>query len=113
MLPVARRAAVAYTPPRLAYHWSSGGLLRTEGGQRLLKKRTWPIGAYALHNVPAVRSMSFARGVLRIFPRLATKFAMIGTAAGGATIAGMAYLQNQASRMGDTLDLNHMCADFS
>lgn len=99
VLPVARRAVAVYTPQRLAYHWTSGGLLRTDGAQRLMKKRTWPLGAYALHNLPAVRSMSFVRGALRVFPRLATKFAMIGTAAGGATIAGIAYLQNQATRM--------------
>ncbi|KAF2104808.1 hypothetical protein NA57DRAFT_29460 [Rhizodiscina lignyota] len=98
--PAAHRFAAIYTPQRLAHHWSTGGLLRTDGGQRFLKTRKWPLGAYFVHNVPAVRSISFLRGAFRIFPKLFTKFAMVGTAAGGATIAGLAYVQNQASQAG-------------
>jgi uncharacterized membrane protein YebE (DUF533 family) len=50
---------------------------------------------YALHNVPATRSISFARAI----PKLATKFATAGAAAGGAVIAGVSYVQYQAGRM--------------
>jgi GTP-binding protein EngB required for normal cell division len=51
---------------------------------------------YALHNVPAARSISFARAI----PKLATKFATAGAAAGGAVIAGVSYVQYQAGQAG-------------
>lgn len=57
--------------------------------------RPWPLRHYALHNVPAARSISFARAI----PKLATKFATAGAAAGGAVIAGASYIQYQAGRM--------------
>src|ERR1700761_1183616 len=44
-------------------------------------------------NVPAARPISFARAL----PKLVSKFATLGAAAGGATIAGMVYIQNQAT----------------
>jgi GTP-binding protein EngB required for normal cell division len=44
-------------------------------------------------NVPAVRPISF----VRVLPKLFSKFATLGAAAGGATIAGMIYIQNQAT----------------
>lgn len=72
----------------------AGGLLRNEAGLRLIKRRPWPLGSYALHNVPATRSISFAR----VIPKLVTKFATAGAAAGGAVIAGVSYIQYQAGR---------------
>jgi hypothetical protein len=72
----------------------AGGLLRNEAGLRLIKRRPWPLGSYALHNVPATRSISFAR----IIPKLVGKFATAGAAAGGAVIAGVSYIQYQAGR---------------
>ncbi|KAJ9660705.1 mitochondrial dynamin GTPase Msp1 [Coniosporium apollinis] len=97
LAPVARRATLTF-PRRLAHHSSSaaGGLLRSEAGQRLLKRRPWPLGAYALHNVPAVRTISF----VRVLPKLVTKFATLGAMAGGAMIAGLSYLQYQAGQAG-------------
>jgi hypothetical protein len=72
----------------------AGGLLRNEAGLRLIKRRPWPLGSYALHNLPATRSISFAR----VIPKLVTKFATAGAAAGGAVIAGVSYIQYQAGR---------------
>jgi hypothetical protein len=72
----------------------AGGLLRNEAGLRLVKRRPWPLGSYALHNVPATRSISFAR----IIPKLVGKFATVGAATGGAVIAGVSYIQYQAGR---------------
>lgn len=72
----------------------AGGLLRNEAGLRLVKRRPWPLGTYALHNLPATRSISFAR----VIPKLVTKLATVGAAAGGAVIAGVSYIQFQAGR---------------
>jgi hypothetical protein len=72
----------------------TGGLLRADGGAAL-RGRAWPIGSNGIHNnVPAVRSISFAR----MLPKLALKLVRIPAMFGGATIAGVAYLQYQATR---------------
>ena len=52
------------------------------------------MGSFAVHNVPAVRSISF----VRIIPNLFMKFARIPAMFGGAMIAGLAYMQYQATR---------------
>jgi hypothetical protein len=57
----------------------------------------WPLGANAIHNVPAVRSYSFAR----VLPKLALKMARIPAMFGGAMIAGLAYIQYQAAQAGN------------
>lgn len=72
----------------------TGGLLRADGGAAL-RGRAWPVGANAIHNVPAVRSISFAR----MLPKLALKLVRVPAMFGGATIAGLAYFQYQATRM--------------
>lgn len=59
-----------------------------------LRGRSWPVGSNAIHHVPAVRSISFAR----ILPRLALKLARLPAMFGGAMIAGVAYIQYQAAR---------------
>ncbi|KAK7192048.1 hypothetical protein DPSP01_003914 [Paraphaeosphaeria sporulosa] len=74
----------------------TGGLLRNGAGARLAQRRAWPLGSYALHNLPATRSISFAR----VIPKLVTKFATAGAAAGGAVIAGVSYIQYQAGQAG-------------
>lgn len=72
----------------------TGGLLRVDNVA--IRGRAWPIGASSIHNnVLVVRNISFAR----ILPRLAIKLARIPAMFGGAMIAGMAYLQYQATRM--------------
>jgi hypothetical protein len=71
----------------------TGGLLRSEGGAAL-RGRAWPVGANAIHNVPAVRTISFAR----ILPKLALKMVRIPAMFGGAMVAGFAYIQYQAAR---------------
>lgn len=71
----------------------TGGLLRSEGGAAL-RGRAWPVGANAIHNVPAVRTISFAR----ILPKLALKMVRIPAMFGGAMVAGFAYIQYQATR---------------
>ena len=55
------------------------------------------MGANAMHNVPAVRSYSFAR----VLPKLALKMARIPAMFGGAMIAGLAYIQYQAAQAGN------------
>ncbi|KAF1924161.1 uncharacterized protein M421DRAFT_103949 [Didymella exigua CBS 183.55] len=93
---LARRAAL-HTPRRYTTHsLPAGGLLRNEAGLRLIKRRPWPLGSYALHNLPAMRSISFAR----VVPKLVTKLATAGAAAGGAVIAGVSYIQYQAGQAG-------------
>lgn len=75
---------------------SAGGLLRSRmlPPSRQHRRRAWPFGAYSLHNVPAVRTISFAR----ILPKLALKLVRIPAMFGAATIGGLAYLQYQATR---------------
>jgi GTP-binding protein EngB required for normal cell division len=60
----------------------------------LLKQ--YPPRFNALHLVPAARPISF----VRVLPKLFSKFATLGAAAGGATIAGLVYIQNQATAAG-------------
>lgn len=72
----------------------TGGILRNEGNPAVLRRRQWPLGSYAIHNVPAVRSISFGR----ILPKLAVKLARIPAMFGGALLAGLAYVQYQAAR---------------
>lgn len=91
---LARRTPV-HTPRLYTTHaLPAGGLLRNEAGLRLIKRRPWPLGSYALHNVPATRSISFAR----VIPKLVGKFATAGAVTGGAVIAGVSYIQYQAGR---------------
>ena len=52
------------------------------------------MGAYAIHNLPAVRAISFARAL----PKLATKLLRVPAMFGASMIAGLAYLQYQATR---------------
>jgi replication fork clamp-binding protein CrfC len=61
------------------------------------RRRLWPLGANAIHNIPAVRSYSFAR----VLPKLALKMARIPAMFGGAMIAGLAYIQYQAAQAGN------------
>ncbi|KAK8241836.1 P-loop containing nucleoside triphosphate hydrolase protein [Phyllosticta capitalensis] len=114
LAPAARRlAASAFTPPRRFTHYRStnaGGLLRTESGLRFSRLRSWPPGAYALHNVPAVRSISF----IRILPRLFQKFATLGAVGGATIVGGLVYLQNQAQKGADyAIDLLSRGKDFA
>ena len=85
--------------PRRTLHepTSSAGVLLRQQAQpnlRRNRKRSWPFGAYSLHNLPAVRAISFAR----VLPNLAVKLLRLPALFGGATIAGLAYLQYQATR---------------
>lgn len=75
---------------------SAGVLLRSQVPPTLRRnrKRPWPFGTYSLHNVPAVRAISFAR----VLPNLAVKLLRIPALFGGAMLAGMAFLQYQATR---------------
>ncbi|GIC91912.1 dynamin-related GTPase MGM1 [Aspergillus udagawae] len=74
----------------------TGGLLRSEGGAAL-RGRAWPVGANAIHNVPAVRTISFAR----MLPKLALKMVRLPAMFGGAMVAGFAYIQYQATQAGN------------
>ncbi|KAF2138785.1 uncharacterized protein K452DRAFT_233429 [Aplosporella prunicola CBS 121167] len=94
LAPLARRAQLFAPPRRFTHGLSSnaGGLLRSESGLRTSRLRTWPPGAYSLHNVPAVRTISF----VRILPKLFQKFATLGAVGGATIVGGLVYLQNQA-----------------
>ena len=76
-----------------------GGILRGQGSSvaRSAQKRKWPFGANALHNVPAARTISFAR----VLPSLAVKLMRIPAMLGAATVGGLAYLQYQATQAGN------------
>lgn len=76
-----------------------GGLLpsRSALSFRNTRRRNWPFGTNALHNVPAVRAISFAR----VLPNLAVKFLRIPAMIGAATVGGLAYLQYQATQAGN------------
>jgi hypothetical protein len=78
----------------------TGGLLRSEGGAAL-RGRAWPVGANAIHNVPAVRTISFAR----MLPKLALKMVRLPAMFGGAMVAGFAYIQYQATRASWVINL--------
>ena len=74
---------------------STGGLLRSDAAVRSARQRIWPAGYTPFSNAVAVRNASF----VRILPNLILKFARIPALFGGATIAGLAYIQYQATRM--------------
>jgi hypothetical protein len=73
---------------------SAGGLLRTDAAGRAGRGR-WSAGNIPFSNAVIVRNASFTR----ILPKLLLKFARIPALFGGATIAGLAYVQYQATRM--------------
>ena len=62
---------------------------------RAARRRIWPAGYNPFSNAVAVRNASF----VRILPKLLLKFARIPALFGGATIAGLAYVQYQAARI--------------
>ncbi|KAI9851524.1 MAG: dynamin-like GTPase mgm1 [Thelocarpon superellum] len=102
-LAIARRAHRHAHPG----HTSTGGLLRRETTLNA-RQQSWPLGSSAIHNVPAVRSISFAR----IIPNLVLKFARIPAMFGAAMIAGLAYMQYQATQAGNyALDLFRRAGD--
>lgn len=72
----------------------AGGLLRADGHPSRGGHKQWPFGANSIHNVPAVRSISFAR----VLPQLALKMARLPALFGASMIAGLAYIQYQAAR---------------
>ena len=79
---------------------NGGGLhlhpIRVSGSSRYGRRRGWPWGTYAVHNLPAVRNASFAR----VLPQLALKLVRIPAMFGAAMIGGLAYLQYQATQAG-------------
>ncbi|KUJ10017.1 uncharacterized protein LY89DRAFT_787688 [Mollisia scopiformis] len=75
---------------------SAGGLLRTEPASRAGRGR-WPAGYLPFSNAVVARNASFAR----VLPKLLLKFARIPALFGGATIAGLAYVQYQATQAGN------------
>ncbi|KAH7418980.1 P-loop containing nucleoside triphosphate hydrolase protein [Cadophora sp. MPI-SDFR-AT-0126] len=76
---------------------SAGGLLKTDSAVRAARRRIWPAGYTAFSNAVIVRNASF----VRILPKLLLKFARIPALFGGATIAGLAYVQYQATQAGN------------
>ena len=92
--PLVRRGI---TPQRYLHRGGTGragGLLQVDGGPSLGKRKYWPFGASSIHNIPAVRSISFAR----VLPQLALKMARLPALFGASMIAVLAYIQYQAAR---------------
>ncbi|KAJ8606579.1 hypothetical protein MRB53_040879 [Persea americana] len=95
LLPATRRTFTSLAASRrLARHGSTGGLLRAGARLAARSPRSWPPGISSIHNVPAVRSISFVRMV----PSLFVKLLRIPALFGGVAIAGLAYIQYQAAR---------------
>ena len=67
---------------------------------RPLLRPIWPLGANLLHNLPATRPISFVP-FGRSIPKLVSKFATLGAAGAGASIAALVYIQNQATAAGN------------
>lgn len=78
---------------RQYHHLPSGGLLRADAAIRATRRRMWFPGN-AFHNAVIVRNASFAR----FLPKLAAKLIRIPAMAGGVTIAGLAWVQYQATQ---------------
>ncbi|KAI1003242.1 hypothetical protein K3495_g4966 [Podosphaera aphanis] len=94
-----RIQSIAAHTKRHFYHHSSisaGGLL-SNSAVRAARRRIWPAGYTSFSNAVAARNASFAR----ILPKLILKFARIPALFGGATVAGLAYIQYQASQAGN------------
>ena len=97
------RPALRFNLARRYMHkpvFNAGGLhlhpIRVPGSSRYGRRRGWPWGTYAVHNLPAVRNASFAR----VLPQLALKLVRIPAMFGAAMIGGLAYLQYQATQAG-------------
>ena len=80
----------------LSYSALSRASTRLASNPRWQQRRAWPMGASAIHNLPAVRHASFARAI----PKLAMKLARIPAMFATAMIGGVAYLQYQAVQAG-------------
>jgi replication fork clamp-binding protein CrfC len=74
----------------------AGGLLRSDAVVRSLRRGIWPAGYNTLHNAVATRNASFARAI----PKLAMKLVRVPAMFGGAMVAGLAYIQYQATQAG-------------
>ncbi|PGH11275.1 hypothetical protein AJ80_07174 [Polytolypa hystricis UAMH7299] len=96
---LARRPLLARQLHQISAAARTGGLLRSQGGgtAAYLRGRPYPLGTNWIHNVPAVRTFSFAR----IIPKLALKLARLPAMFGGAMLAGFAYIQYQAAQAGN------------
>ncbi|KAL8712154.1 MAG: hypothetical protein Q9220_003588 [cf. Caloplaca sp. 1 TL-2023] len=94
------------------YHTRQHHLLHSQTPARSTAKRRrqWPLGSNAMHNVPTVRAISFQRAL----PRLAVKLVRLPAMAGGAMIGGMAYLQYQFTQAGNyTADVFRKTSDWA
>src|SRR5215472_5857867 len=70
---------------------------RLYNARPVTRRSPYPLGAYSLHNIPVTRPISF----VRVLPKLVQKFAVLGAAGAGATVAGLVYIQNQATAAGN------------
>lgn len=93
---VGRSASTQMHHLRRGLHQSTSacGLLRNQIPSNTRRRRGWPFGTNALHNVPAMRPISFAR----VLPNLAIKLFRIPALLGGTMITGFAYIQYQTIR---------------
>ncbi|ORY71784.1 P-loop containing nucleoside triphosphate hydrolase protein [Pseudomassariella vexata] len=87
---------IATQAARQYHHLSSSGLLRADAAVRATRRRMW-LGGNAFHNAVVVRNASFAR----FLPKLAAKLIRIPAMAGGVTVAGIAWVQYQATQAGN------------
>ncbi|KAI4087458.1 MAG: hypothetical protein LQ344_006794 [Seirophora lacunosa] len=61
------------------------------------RRRSWPLGSSAIHNIPTTRAISFSR----VLPNIAVKLVRIPAIIGGAAVGGLAYLQYQVTQAGN------------
>lgn len=95
--PTAHNVAALYRSASLAAPRSISYAALSRSGfaiRRWSQRKAWPLGANAIHNLPAMRHASFAR----VIPKLALKLARIPAMFGAAMIGGVAYLQYQAAQ---------------
>ncbi|KAI4180805.1 MAG: hypothetical protein LQ346_006914 [Caloplaca aetnensis] len=84
--------------------------LQTTARLKHQRRRSWPPGSNAVHNVPSVRAISFYRSL----PNIAVKFVRIPAMFGGAVIGGLAYVQYQAAKAGSyAIDVFQRTSDWA
>ncbi|KAH8663983.1 P-loop containing nucleoside triphosphate hydrolase protein [Xylariales sp. PMI_506] len=93
---LASTRSAAVQAARQYHHISTGGLLRADGAVRATRRRMW-YGGNAFHNAVIVRNASF----IRFLPKLVTKLVRIPAMMGGITVAGLAWVQYQATQAGN------------
>ncbi|KAI9676631.1 MAG: dynamin-like GTPase mgm1 [Trizodia sp. TS-e1964] len=109
LAPLARRIQPQIFP-RISHYSTTigGGLLRSDARSRVGGRSPWPSGSYYVHNLPAVRNISF----IRAFPNLFLKLIRLPALLFGVVAVGITFVQHQANLAGNyALDLYKRATD--